>query len=306
MNSVLAKQQIFRKWKHVASHPSRRMHNGFCSRLSAIDSSSLDSGVITIIGSGAAMLSLGLAYAASDPQKRREFQIQQTGGTEKDSVRDYFNGEGFDRWNKIYGTTEDVNKVQKDIREGHSITIEKTLNWLLQNGSLSGKTICDAGCGTGSLAIPLAIEGAIVKASDISEAMVKEAQQRYQDLTDPESKGAEFTTSDLESLTGEYDIVTCLDVMIHYPQDKADEMITHLASLAKDRLIISFAPKTLFYSILKRVGELFPGPSKATRAYLHSEEDVEQSLIKAGFKIVNREMTATNFYFSRLFEAVRQ
>ena len=45
-------------------------------------------------------------------------------------------------------------------------------------------------------------------------------------------------------------------------QNKADGMIKHLASLSEDRLIISFAPKTLAYSILKRVGELFPGPSK--------------------------------------------
>lgn len=46
------------------------------------------------------------------------------------------------------------------------------------------------------------------------------------------------------------------------PQDKVDAMITHLAGLSDRRLIISFAPKTLSYSILKRIGELFPGPSK--------------------------------------------
>jgi magnesium-protoporphyrin O-methyltransferase len=63
-------------------------------------------------------------------------------------------------------------------------------------------------------------------------------------------------------VSGKYHTVTCLDVMIHYPQDKADAMISHLASLADQRLIISFAPKTPYYSILKRIGELFPGPSK--------------------------------------------
>lgn len=64
--------------------------------------------------------------------------------------------------------------------------------------------------------------------------------------------------------------------------------------------------KTLAYSILKRIGELFPGPSKATRAYLHAEDDVEACLKRNGFKVVKKEMTATNFYFSRLFEAVRE
>jgi hypothetical protein len=48
-----------------------------------------------------------------------------------------------------------------------------------------------------------------------------------------------------------------------------------------------------------------PSPSQATRAYLHAEDDVEASLQKAGFKVVKKEMTATKFYFSRLFEAIR-
>lgn len=62
-------------------------------------------------------------------------------------------------------------------------------------------------------------------------------------------------------------------------------MVSHLSSLSKDKLIISFAPYTLQYALLKRIGELFPGPSKATRAYLHAEEDVEAELNKNGFKV---------------------
>ncbi len=44
---------------------------------------------------------------------------------------------------------------------------------------------------------------------------------------------------------------------------------------------------------------------QATRAYLHAEADVEAALEKAGFRVVRKEMTATSFYFSRMFEAVR-
>jgi magnesium-protoporphyrin O-methyltransferase len=44
---------------------------------------------------------------------------------------------------------------------------------------------------------------------------------------------------------------------------------------------------------------------QATRAYLHAEADVEAALNRAGFKVTNREMTATSFYFSRLLEAKR-
>jgi len=83
-------------------------------------------------------------------------------------------------------------------------------------------------------------------------------------------------------------------------------MVKKLGSLAKQRMVISFAPKTWYYDLLKKVGELFPGPSKTTRAYLHAEEDVIRALKEAGFTVKRTEMTATNFYFSRLLEAVRE
>lgn len=40
-------------------------------------------------------------------------------------VRNYFNTKGFDRWKRIYGEADDINSVQKDIREGHAVTVEK-------------------------------------------------------------------------------------------------------------------------------------------------------------------------------------
>ncbi len=118
-------------------------------------------------------------------------------------------------------------------------------------------------------------------------------------------RNAEFYTSDLESVKGKYDTVTCVDVAIHYPSEKMGEMVQHLCGLAEDRLIISFAPKNFFYVFLKKIGELFPGPSKTTRAYLHEEAFVRAELKKAGFEVAREEMTSTNFYFSRLLEAKR-
>ena len=239
------------------------------------------------------------------------FSTQETGGNEMESVRQYFNNEGFQRWNKIYGETDEVNKVQLDIRNGHAETVRKVLDWLDNEGGVVDQTVADCGCGTGSLATPLALRGAIVSASDISSSMAQEAARRYEaaaaaaEASKRPSKAPVFEAKDLESVDGKYDIVTCLDVMIHYPQDKADAMVTHLANRADKKLIISFAPKTTYYSVLKRIGELFPGPSKATRAYLHAEADVEAAVVKAGFRVTKREMTATKFYFSRLLECER-
>ncbi|EEE65031.1 hypothetical protein OsJ_20009 [Oryza sativa Japonica Group] len=172
---------------------------------------------------------------------------------------------------------------------------------------LAGATVCDAGCGTGSLAIPLASQGASVLASDISAAMVSEAQRQAEAAAMAASdtfRMPRFEVRDLESLEGKYDIVVCLDVLIHYPREEAKQMIRHLASLAEKRVLISFAPRTLYFDFLKRVGELFPGPSKATRAYLHSERDIEDALRDAGWRVANRGFISTQFYFAKLFEAV--
>ncbi len=219
---------------------------------------------------------------------------------DKEIVRDYFNSVGFDRWRRIYGEG-DVNRVQRDIRTGHQQTVDYVLNWFKNDKNATGQTVCDAGCGTGSLSLPLAAMGAKVYASDISKKMVGEGQSLAVDPSNPI-----FEVKDLATLSGEYDTVICLDVLIHYPDRDSEEMIAHLASLAKSRLILSFAPKNPYYIMMKKVGDMVPGPSKATRAYLHKESDVRNVLKKLGFTIKRKEFTATSFYFSRLFEAVRK
>lgn len=221
---------------------------------------------------------------------------------DKTIVREYFNATGFDRWRRIYGDG-DVNKVQLDIRTGHQQTVDTVLGWLEADGNVADLSICDAGCGVGSLSIPLAQAGATVFASDISEKMVGEAKTRAEETLGASS--ITFAVQDLEALTGRYHTVVCLDVLIHYPQDKAADMITHLSELAESRLILSFAPKTLAYSMLKKIGDFFPGPSKATRAYLHREADVVAILEKLGWTVRRTAMTKTRFYFSRLLEVTR-
>ncbi|HEY9873706.1 MAG TPA: magnesium protoporphyrin IX methyltransferase [Candidatus Obscuribacterales bacterium] len=222
---------------------------------------------------------------------------------DKTVVQEYFNSTGFDRWQRIYGDGE-VNKVQLDIRQGHQQTVDTVLDWLKADGNLADLSICDAGCGVGSLSIPLAQAGAKVNASDISEKMVGEAKDRAEAVLG-NTNNATFTVQDLETLSGRYHTVICLDVLIHYPQDKAAEMISHLCSMAESRLILSFAPKTCALTLLKKIGSFFPGPSKATRAYLHREANVVKILESNGFVVQRQAMTRTRFYFSRLLEATR-
>lgn len=140
-------------------------------------SDAIDSTTIAVIGGGS-VAALAAVLSLSDPEKRRQMQAEEVGGGDKDVVKEYFNNDGFQRWRRIYGDTDDVNKVQRDIRLGHSKTVESVMKMLLDEGPLSGVTVCDAGCGTGCLSIPLAKEGAVVAASDISAAMVSEAEKQ--------------------------------------------------------------------------------------------------------------------------------
>jgi magnesium-protoporphyrin O-methyltransferase len=219
---------------------------------------------------------------------------------EKAVVQAYFNSTGFERWNRIYSDSGEVNRVQRNIRIGHQKTVDNVLAWLQEQGNLAGRSFCDAGCGVGSLSLPLAQLGAgSIAASDLSEAMVGEASRRAAEAGIATSQ-LQFSASDLESLEGRYDTVICLDVFIHYPQQPAEAMVRHLASMAENHLIVSFAPYTPLLAVLKKIGELFPGPSKTTRAYTLKEDGIVAAAAEAGFKPVRRSLNKAPFYFSRL------
>ncbi|HGY5535289.1 MAG: magnesium protoporphyrin IX methyltransferase [Prochlorococcus sp.] len=229
-------------------------------------------------------------------------QLKELKKAEKAEVANYFNGTGFDRWNRIYSDSDEVNKVQRNIRIGHQKTVDDVLAWLQERGDLSAMSFCDAGCGVGSLSLPLAALGAgSVAASDISAAMVSETQRRAE-AAGLDLNRLTFSTSDLESLQGSFHTVICLDVFIHYPQQAAEEMVRHLCGLTQESLIVSFAPYTLLLALLKRIGQLFPGPSKTTRAYTLREEGIVNAAMECGFEPIRRSLNKAPFYFSRLIE----
>ena len=219
---------------------------------------------------------------------------------EKAEVQAYFESTGFERWNRIYSDSEEVNKVQRNIRIGHQKTVDAVLAWLQEQGNLAGRSFCDAGCGVGSLSLPLAQLGAgSVAASDLSAAMVAEAERRARSAG-ISAERLRFSASDLESLKGRYDTVICLDVFIHYPQAAAEEMVRHLAAMAERHLIVSFAPYTPLLALLKGIGQLFPGPSKTTRAYQLRESGIVAAAEAASFRTVRRSLNQAPFYFSQL------
>ena len=221
---------------------------------------------------------------------------------EKSEVREYFNGTGFDRWNKIYSKSDEINTVQKNIRKGHQKTVDDVITYIKHYPELTKKSFCDAGCGVGSLAIPLLRLGIQdLQLSDISSEMIKETKKRINELGLNKRK-IKFAPCDLEQLRGLFDVVICLDVFIHYPQPVAEEMVKHLCDLSKEKLIVSFAPYTPVLAVLKNIGKLFPGPSKTTRAYTLREKGIIKAANAKGFTVVRNKLNQAPFYFSKLIE----
>nr|YP_009530583.1 Mg-protoporphyrin IX methyl transferase [Paulinella micropora]AXY63272.1 Mg-protoporphyrin IX methyl transferase [Paulinella micropora] len=223
----------------------------------------------------------------------------------KVEVTEYFNSTGFDRWKRIYSDTSDINKVQKNIRVGHKKMVDQVLTWLQEKRDLSNHNICDAGCGVGSLTLPLVQLGvASITASDISESMTKEVERRAE-AANINVGQIIFRTSDLENIEGTFEDVICLDVFMHYEQYQAERMVRLLASKALKTLIVSFSPYTPFLEILKAIGQFFPGSSKTTRAYLLKEEGIIKAAKDCGFQVKRSNLNKAPFYFSKLIEFER-
>ena len=221
---------------------------------------------------------------------------------EKEEVKDYFNGMGFDRWRRIYSKSEDVNTVQKNIRIGHQKTVDDVLDWIKDDPIFLKSSFCDAGCGVGSLSVPLLKLGINdIQVSDISASMIEETKSRIK-RENLNAKKIKYKICDLENLSGSFDFVICLDVFIHYPQPVAEEMVKHLCSLTRSNLIVSFAPYTPFLAVLKSIGKLFPGPSKTTRAYTLREQGIIRAAKEQGFAVSRKKLNQAPFYFSKLIE----
>ncbi|MTV48491.1 magnesium protoporphyrin IX methyltransferase [Heliobacillus mobilis] len=214
-------------------------------------------------------------------------------GTQKEQVRQYFDGDAFQRWAAI-SKGESKNFAQQKLIEGRQAIHRCLLDWI---GPIKGKRLIDAGCGAGLLSETFADQGAIVKGIDISQKMIQMAQNRNQGRDN-----LEFEVSDLLSACGEYDILVSMDVVIHYPLSDMPKLLGHILSLTKERAYISFAPSTAWFRFLKMIGERMSGSSRTTSAYLHPMTDIERILNELGYEITREKLVSNIIYNSMLLE----
>lgn len=220
-------------------------------------------------------------------------------------VQSYFEGRGFERFRLIY-SDEQSNRFQKEVRGGHLETIEIVLGWLKTRPDLRQRSICDAGCGIGTLSIPLAQTGAQVHAVDFSEKMVAVAESRAREILGT-AENLKFEVQDITCLNQGYDTVICIDLFARYSTQRVVNILEQLSSLADSQLILTFTPKTRLDKLLLKIGNAYAKQKNAPLLYTHREEAIVKALEALGWEIKRKKVISTRFkfYYCCLLEAMR-
>ena len=89
--------------------------------------------------------------------------------TRRDEIETYFDRTAADAWAALTSDAP-VSRIRRTVRRGRDAMRETLMDWLPED--LTGSTLIDAGCGTGTLAIEAAQRGAEVVAVDLSPTPV--------------------------------------------------------------------------------------------------------------------------------------
>ena len=145
---------------------------------------------------------------------------------------------------------------------------------------LSFRTVLDAGCGTGILLqqISEAYPRTHLTGSEYASQGLEFAKRRL--------PHAEFHVLDLSRavLPGKYDLVTCIDVLEHIPEDRA--ALRNLKTMTAGHLILSVPLGRLLQAEVERMGHV----------HGYKRMELESSLREAGFKIVRTIQWGFPFY----------
>ena len=130
----------------------------------------------------------------------------------RDEIETYFDRTAADAWAALTSDAP-VSRIRRTVRRGRDAMRDTLLNWL--PADLTGSTLIDAGCGTGTLAIEAAQRGAEVVAVDLSPTLVNLARERLRDLN--QTLDVTFIVGDMRDMDlGSFDYAVAMDSLIHF------------------------------------------------------------------------------------------
>lgn len=181
------------------------------------------------------------------------------------------------------------------------------LQWIVQHVSIKDKNIVDIGCGGGILSESLARENANVTGIDLAENTLEIAREHGR-LSNLPIRYLAISAEDLaEQETGQYDIVTCMELLEHVPDPVS--VVASCAKLLKPGGHVFFATlnrnlKSLLYAIIgaEYIMRLLPKGTHHFEKFITPAE-LSRYIRLAGMEVtdiagITCDLTAKNFRLS--------
>ena len=224
----------------------------------------------------------------------------------RSQLKTYFDRTAVEAWARLTSTAP-VGRVRATVRAGRDNMRATLLGYLPED--LSGRTVLDAGCGTGAFSVEAARRGAAVTAIDLSPTLVELGRERL-----PSHLGAgsiDFRTGDMsDEGLGEFDHVVAMDSLIHYRTSEVVRVVANIAQRTRHSILFTFAPKTLALEMLRAVGALFPRGDRAPAIEPVGERQLRAALQAepqlAGWTLGRTQRIASGFYKSQALELTRK
>ena len=153
---------------------------------------------------------------------------------------------------------------------------------------LEGRTALDVGCGAGLLAEPLARLGANVTAIDASADLIDVAREHSAAM----ELEIDYRAVDVEKLTGQFDLVTCMEVIEHVAEPAAFLKALGKRLTANGLLVMSTPNATSWSRLLTiTIGEGLGRIPKGTHDFdkFIAPERLKTLLADAGLKCIDVE-----------------
>lgn len=220
-------------------------------------------------------------------------------------IETYFDRTAREAWTQLTSDAP-VSRIRATVRAGRDGMRATILNWL--PADLRGRAVLDAGCGTGAMAVQLALKGAQVQAVDVSSGLIDVARARAPTHL---GRGAlTFHTGDmLDPAYGEFDHAIAMDSLIHYETADAIDALAGLAARTRRSLIFTLAPRTPALALMHAAGKFFPAGNRSPAIVPTSIPALRRRLARektlASWQVGRDMRVASGFYISHAVELVR-
>lgn len=221
----------------------------------------------------------------------------------RNQLTTYFDQTAAAAWQALTSNAP-VSRIRATVRAGRDEMRDTLLDWLPND--LSGRTLVDAGCGTGALSIEAARRGAEVFAIDVAGNLIDVARDRVPDNLDRGS--IEFRTGDmLGDLPAKADYVVAMDSLIHYEAGDVLDAVARFAACARHKLLFTSAPWTPALGAMHFAGRFVPQRTDRSPAIVpiridRLRRDIDRRLGQDGWSAERTRRVSRGFYISQAIE----